>query len=62
MKSSTELRNNWYEIRANLKKKFAKLSDNDLLFVEGRQSEMIEKLQKKLGLTKEDIHKIISDL
>ncbi len=62
MKNSKELRNNWHEIRKNLKEKFAKLTDNDLLFAESHKTEMMNRLQQKYGLSKEEIQKIISDL
>ena len=62
MRNSKELRNNWQEIRKNLKEKFAKLTDNDLLFAENQKREMIKRLQKKYGLSKEEIHKIFSDI
>lgn len=62
MKNSKELRNNWHEIRKNLKEKFAKLTDNDLLFAENQKSEMIKRLQHKYGLSKEEIQKLFSDV
>lgn len=62
MKKSKEIRNNWQEIRKMLKEKFARLTDNDLLLAENQKNEMINRLQKKYGLSKEEIQKIISDL
>lgn len=52
----------WQEIKAVLKRKFAKLTDNDLLLIEGKEDEMLNRLQTKLGKTKEEIRKIISQL
>jgi uncharacterized protein YjbJ (UPF0337 family) len=60
--NTTELKGNWEEQKGKLKQKFAALTDNDLLFVEGKQEEMIGKLQIKLGKTKEELHKIIQGL
>ena len=62
MTNSTELKGNWNEIKGKLKQKFALLTDNDLLLVEGKQDELIGRLQTKLGKTKEEIHKVISEL
>ena len=62
MKNSADLRGNWFETKEKLKMKFVKLTDNDFIFAEGRRTEMIERLQQKLGLPKEEIRKIISDL
>ncbi len=62
MKNLTELKGNWNEKKGKLKQKFAVLTDNDLLLEEGKQDELIGKLQTKLGKTKEEIAKIISKL
>jgi uncharacterized protein YjbJ (UPF0337 family) len=62
MKNTTELKGNWNEQKGRLKQKFAVLSDNDLLFAEGKYDEMLGKLQKKLGKTKEELLKIIAAL
>jgi uncharacterized protein YjbJ (UPF0337 family) len=62
MKNQIELSKNWLETKEKLKQKFAKLTDNDLLFVEGNQEDVVKKLQVKLGKSKEDILKIITTL
>jgi uncharacterized protein YjbJ (UPF0337 family) len=62
MKNLTEFKGNWNEIKGKLKQKFSMITDNDLLFVEGKQDEMLGRLQVKLGKTKEEIHKLISEL
>jgi len=60
--NTTELKGNWDELKGKLKQKYAQLTDDDLMFAEGKQDELYGKLQQKLGKTKEEIHKIISDL
>lgn len=60
--NTTELKGTWEEQKGKLKQKFAKLTDNDLLFVEGKKDEMMGKLQIKLGKTKEEMHKILEEL
>ncbi len=57
-----ELKGNWNEMKGKLKQQFATLTDNDLLLIEGKQEELVGRLQIKLGKTKEEIHKIISEL
>jgi uncharacterized protein YjbJ (UPF0337 family) len=58
--NTTELTGNWNEQKGKLKQKFANLTDDDLLFVEGKKDEMLGKLQIKLGKTKEELNKIMS--
>jgi uncharacterized protein YjbJ (UPF0337 family) len=60
--NSTELKGNWNEKKARLKQKYANLTDNDLMFAEGKTEEMFGRLQTKLGKTKEELHKIIDAL
>ena len=58
----TELKGNWHEAKGKLKQQYATLTDDDLLFEEGKQEELVGRLQAKLGKTKEQIHTIISNL
>jgi uncharacterized protein YjbJ (UPF0337 family) len=60
--NTTELKGNWDEQKGKLKQKFATLTDDDLLFAEGKKDEMMGKLQIKLGKSKEELHKTISEL
>lgn len=62
MDNTTGMKDNWNETKKILKKKFAMLTDNDLLFTEGKQDEMLARIQLKLGKTKEEIQKVISQL
>jgi len=62
MKNTTELMGNWNETKGKLKQKFGKLTDSDVLLVEGKQEELIGRLQIKLGKTKKEIHQLIADL
>ena len=50
------------EQKGKLKQKFAILTDNDLMFEEGKKDEMFGRLQVKLGKTKEELHKMIAAL
>ena len=60
--NTTEVKGNWNEQKGKLKQKFAALTDNDLMFAEGKKEEMLGKLQIKLGKTKEELFKIIGAL
>ncbi len=60
--NTTELKGNWNEQKGKLKKQFAELTDNDLMFEEGKKDEMLGKLQIKLGKTKEELKKFIDAL
>ncbi len=54
-----DVKGNWERQRAKLLKKFLNLTDNDLIFTEGSKEAMFDRLQIKLGKTKEEMHTII---
>ena len=60
--NTTGLKGNWEQQKGKLKQKFAILTDNDVLLLEGKQDEMLGRLQIRLGKTKEEINRIISEL
>lgn len=62
MKNEKTIPGNWNELKGKLKQKYAKLTDDDVLLVEGKSDEMLGRLQKKLGKTREEMQKLISDL
>ena len=62
MENSTGLQGKWNETKGKLKQKFALLTDDDLLLIEGKQDELLGRLQAKLGKSKEEVQKIIADL
>ncbi|MEP7322532.1 MAG: CsbD family protein [Saprospiraceae bacterium] len=60
--NSVEIKGNWHEQKGKLKQKFANLTDDDLMFAEGKKEEMLGRLQIKLGKSKEELHEIIEAL
>jgi uncharacterized protein YjbJ (UPF0337 family) len=60
--NTTEVKGNWNELKGKLKKKYAVLSDNDLLYEDGREDELYGRLQKKLGKSKSELQKLFDEL
>lgn len=56
------LKGNWNELKGKLKQKYADLTDDDLLYAEGKEDELYGKLQQKLGKTKEELQKELDSL
>ena len=52
----------WNEVKGKLKQKYGQLADNDLAFSEGKEDELLGRLQQRLGKTKEDLRKEIENL
>ena len=55
MPNSREIKGNYNELKGKLKQKFAELTDDDVLFEEGKEDETWGKLQQKLGKTEKEI-------
>lgn len=62
MTNTIELQGTWNEQKGKLKQRYAMLTDNDLMFKEGKKEEMYGRLQKILGKTKEELMSIINAL
>ena len=56
------IKGNWNEVAGKLKQKYANLTDDDLLFKEGKEEELVGKLQKILGKSKEEIRNLIEKI
>jgi len=62
MSNLKEIENDWIETEAKLKQKFAKLTNNDLMLLDGKKDELLARIQLKLGKTKEEVLNIIASL
>ena len=57
-----QFKGGWNEAKGKLKQKYAQLTDDDLMFAEGKDDELLGRLEKKLGKTKEDLRREIENL
>jgi len=60
--NSQTIKGNWNELKGKLKQKYADLTDDDLMYAEGKEDELYGKLQQKLGKTKEELDKEFDEL
>ncbi|PYI89979.1 MAG: general stress protein CsbD [Verrucomicrobia bacterium] len=60
--TNLRFKGNWNEAKGKLKQKYGQLTDDDLAFAEGKDDELLGRLQKKLGKTKEDVRREIESL
>jgi len=57
-----QMRGSWNEIKGKLKQQYGNLTDDDLAFAEGKDDELLGRLQKKLGKTKDEVRQMIEKL
>ena len=54
-----EIKGDWNIIKGKLKQKWAALTDDDLQHIEGRQDELLGRIQKRTGETREAVQSMI---
>ncbi len=57
-----EFKGTWNDLKGKLKQKYAELSDDDLTYTEGLENQLLGKLQKKLGKSRDQLIKEIKSL
>ncbi|PBQ30855.1 general stress protein CsbD [Sphingobacteriaceae bacterium] len=57
-----KLKGNWNELKGKIKQKYANLTEDDLKYEEGKDDELLGRLQQKIGKTKEEVISWIQSL
>ncbi|MGB8170267.1 MAG: hypothetical protein WCF18_22385 [Chthoniobacteraceae bacterium] len=52
----------WDAIKGQLKQRYGQLVDDDLVFVEGKGDELLARLQKRLGMSAQDLDALLNEL
>jgi uncharacterized protein YjbJ (UPF0337 family) len=52
----------WNEAKGKLKQKYGELTDDDLSYVEGQEDELLGRLQKKVGKSRDALRREIETL
>lgn len=60
--SNLKWKGRWNQIKGKVKQQYGELTDNDLTYVEGKEDELLGKLQEESGKTKEEVEKWLNDL
>lgn len=57
-----KIKGNWNQVKGKLKQKYGQLTDDDLTYTEGKEDELLGRLQEKTGKTKEQLVEEINKL
>lgn len=52
---------NWKQIKGKVKEQWAKLTDDDLLAIEGSRDQLAGRLQERYGIAKDEAERQIDD-
>ena len=59
MVNKTSLKGNWNIVKGKLKESYGTLTDDDLLFEEGKEDELYGRIQRRIGKGKEEVKRMI---
>jgi uncharacterized protein YjbJ (UPF0337 family) len=59
--TTLEIKGDWNITKGKLKQKWAQLTDSDLEYAEGQHDELLGRIQKRTGETREAVGKVIKD-
>ena len=59
--TTLQIKGNWNVIKGKLKQKYAKLTDDDLRYSEGREEELVGRIQKVTGETRETVEHVLEE-
>ncbi|HCY76056.1 MAG TPA: hypothetical protein DHV28_09060 [Ignavibacteriales bacterium] len=51
----SKIKSNWSNIKLKLMQNFPQLSDADLIYIDGKEEELFQNIQKKILLTREEL-------
>lgn len=54
-----QLKGTWNVVKGKLKQKYGQLTDDDLYYADGKDDELLGRLQSRLGKTRDEIKKEI---
>jgi uncharacterized protein YjbJ (UPF0337 family) len=59
--NTLEIKGDWNITKGKLRQKWAQLTDDDLTYAEGRQEELLGRIQKRTGETREAIEEAVKE-
>lgn len=57
-----KVKGNWNELKGKIKQQYGELTDDDLVYEEGKDDELLGRLQQKIGKTKDQVIEWIQGL
>jgi uncharacterized protein YjbJ (UPF0337 family) len=59
--NTLQIKGDWNIAKGKLKQKYGQLTDNDLRYEEGQEDELVGRIQKRTGDTKEVVQKFVDE-
>jgi len=59
--NTMQLKGNWNVVKGKIKQKFAHLTDDDLGYIEGKEDELVGRIQKRTGKARKEVEEAIDE-
>ena len=56
------IKGNWNQMKGKLKQKYPDLTDDDLLFVAGKEDDLLGRIQRKTGKSRDEVISYINSI
>ncbi|HDT0087202.1 TPA: CsbD family protein [Klebsiella aerogenes] len=56
-----EISGNWKQLKGKAKEQWGKLTDDDMMVIEGKRDQLVGKIQERYGYAKDQAEKEVSD-
>lgn len=60
--TTDKIKGNWNQMKGKIKEEYGELTDDDLAYQEGKEDQLIGRLQQKLGKSKQEVKDMIDRL
>ncbi len=60
--TTDKIKGNWNQLKGKVKQEYAELTENDLKYAEGKEDELLGRIQEKTGKTKAEVKSFIDQL
>ncbi|MCX2743068.1 CsbD family protein [Mangrovivirga sp. M17] len=57
-----KIKGNWNQVKGKLKEEYGELTDNELVYEEGKEDELLGRIQEKTGKTKQEVKEFIDSI
>ena len=61
MMNNDILKGRWNQVKGEIRTKWAKLTDNDVMYIQGEAEKLVGKLQERYGYKREQAHKELNE-
>ena len=62
MIDTLRIKGNWNQMKGKIKQKYPDLTDDDLLFVAGKEHELFGRIQRKTGKSRDEVVSYINSI